>query len=106
MEPVVITISHSLGKEEVVRHLKPALGKAQQSFPVLKVEKEEWTGDRMEFLVRALGQSVGGKVQIGEKDVRLELTLPWLLAKFAVKRHATVPPDRRPIMTPALAATV
>jgi putative polyhydroxyalkanoic acid system protein len=99
MEPVVITISHSLAKEEVVRRLKPALGKAQQSFPVLKVEKEEWTGDSMEFLVRALGQSVGGNVQVGEKDVRLELSLPWLLAKFANVAQRTILSEGRKLLT-------
>jgi hypothetical protein len=39
-EPVVITISHKLGKEEALRRIKPALGSASQSFPVLKVEEE------------------------------------------------------------------
>jgi hypothetical protein len=33
MEPIVITITHSLGKDEVVRRLKPALAKAEQTFP-------------------------------------------------------------------------
>jgi hypothetical protein len=57
---------------------------------VLKVEKEEWIGDRMDFRVRALGQAVGGSVQVGEKDVRLELTLPWLLATFAGVAQKTI----------------
>ena len=77
MEPVVVTISHSLGKEEVLRRLRPALGQATQSFPVLKVEEETWSGDRMDFRVRALGQSVSGNVVVGETDVRLEVSLPW-----------------------------
>jgi hypothetical protein len=67
----------------VLRRLRPALGQATQSFPVLKVEEETWSGDRMDFRVRALGQSVSGNVVVGETDVRLEVSLPWLLAKFA-----------------------
>ena len=47
---------HKLGKEEALRRIKPALGKASQSFPVLKVEQEVWSKDRMDFRVRALGQ--------------------------------------------------
>ena len=57
MEPIVVTINHTLGKEEVLRRLKPALGMAAKTFPVIKVDREEWTGDRMEFRVRALGRS-------------------------------------------------
>jgi hypothetical protein len=39
MTPVVITISHALGKEEVLRRLRPALGQAAHTFPVIKVEQ-------------------------------------------------------------------
>lgn len=90
MEPVVITISHSLGKEEVIRRLKPALGQASQMFPVLKVEHEEWSGERMDFRVRALGQQAAGNLLVGDRDVRLEVTLPWLLGKFAGLIQKTV----------------
>jgi hypothetical protein len=90
MEPVVITISHSLGKDEVLRRLKSALSKASETFPILKVEQEEWRGDRMDFKVRALGQSVVGNVQIADTSVRLEATLPWLLAKFAGAVQKTI----------------
>jgi Putative polyhydroxyalkanoic acid system protein (PHA_gran_rgn) len=83
MEPVVITISHSLGKDEVLRRLTPALTRASETFPVLKVEQETWMGDRMDFRVRALGQTVVGNVQVADTSVRLEAALPWLLAKFA-----------------------
>lgn len=37
----------------------------------------------MQFRARALGQSAGGKVDIFDDHIRLEVMLPWLLAKFA-----------------------
>ena len=37
----------------------------------------------MDFRVRALGQIAAGNVQVGDSSVRLEVTLPWLLHKFA-----------------------
>ena len=37
MEPRVITIGHKLGKEEALRRVEPALSKASEGFPVLKV---------------------------------------------------------------------
>ena len=88
--PLVISISHSLGKDEALRRIKPALGKAASSFPVLSVEQEIWSGDRMDFRVRALGQIAAGNVQVGESDVRLEVTLPWLLHKFAEAVQRTI----------------
>ena len=89
-EPLVITIQHRLGKEEALRRIKPALGKASSSFPVLAVEDETWSGDRMDFRVRALGQAAVGNVQVVEDSVRLEVTLPWLLHKFAETVQRTI----------------
>jgi Putative polyhydroxyalkanoic acid system protein (PHA_gran_rgn) len=81
-EPLVVCIPHKLDKEEALRRVKPALGKASESFPVLKVEEEIWAEDRMQFRVRALGQLASGTVQVLDDSVRLEVTLPWLLHKF------------------------
>ncbi len=66
-----------------MRRVRPALAKASTSFPVLKVEEETWSGTRMNFRVRALGQAASGTVQVENSSVRLEVTLPWLLHKFA-----------------------
>jgi putative polyhydroxyalkanoic acid system protein len=89
-EPLVITISHKLGKEEALRRIKPALGKASENFPVLKVEEETWSGDRLDFRVRAIGQAAAGNVQVTDDAVRLEVRLPWLLHKFGQAVQRTI----------------
>lgn len=89
-EPLVVTIPHKLGKEEALRRMKPALAKASSSFPLLEVEEEIWSGERMDFRVRALGQLAAGNVQVGDDNVRLEVTLPWLLHKFAQVVQRTI----------------
>lgn len=82
-QPIVVSIPHKLGKEEALRRLQPGLTGAAKAFPVLKVDEEIWSGDRLTFRVRALGQSAAGTVDVAEDHVRLEVTLPWLLQKFA-----------------------
>jgi hypothetical protein len=89
-EPLVVVIPHRLGKEEALRRIKPALGKASSSFPMLAVEQETWAGDRMTFRVRAMGQVAAGSVEVAEDNVRLEVTLPWLLQKFAQAVQKTI----------------
>jgi hypothetical protein len=81
--PVVVSIPHSLGREEATRRLKAGLTRAASSIPVLHVDEERWEDDRMIFRVRALGQAASGHLDVGEDHVRLEVTLPWLLQKFA-----------------------
>lgn len=89
-EPLIVTIPHKLGKDEALRRVKPALGKASQSFPVLQVEEEAWSGDRMQFRVRALGQIAAGSVEVGDASIKLEVTLPWLLHRFAKTVQQTI----------------
>ncbi len=50
---------------------------------MLKVDEERWDGDRMMFRIRALGQAASGHIDVADDHVRLEVTLPWLLQRFA-----------------------
>jgi Putative polyhydroxyalkanoic acid system protein (PHA_gran_rgn) len=81
--PLVVSIPHRLGRDEAMRRLKTGLTRAASSIPVLKVDEERWDGDRMVFRVRALGQAASGHIDVADDHVRLEVTLPWLLQRFA-----------------------
>jgi hypothetical protein len=89
-QPLVVTIPHRLGREEASRRLKSGLTRAAQSVPVLKVDEESWEGDRMTFRVRAMGQAASGHLDVAEDHVRLEVTLPWLLQRFAEVAQAAI----------------
>ncbi len=88
--PLVISISHSLGKEEALRRLKPGLTRMTSGLPVLQVEKEEWNGDRLDFRVKALGQSASGAMDVADDQVRVELHLSWLLQRLAESIRAAI----------------
>jgi Putative polyhydroxyalkanoic acid system protein (PHA_gran_rgn) len=81
--PLVVSIPHRLGRDEAVRRLKTGLTRAASSVPVLKVDEERWEENRMVFRVRALGQAASGHLDVADDHVRLEVTLPWLLQRFA-----------------------
>ena len=81
--PLVVSIPHRLGRDEAMRRLKTGLTRAASSVPVLKVDEERWEDDRMIFRVRALGQAASGHLDVADDHVRLEVTLPWLLQRFA-----------------------
>lgn len=81
--PLIVSIPHSLGRDEAVRRLKSGLTRAAASVPMLKVDEERWEDNRMMFRVRALGQAASGHLDVGDDRVRLEVTLPWLLQRFA-----------------------
>jgi hypothetical protein len=82
--PLVVSIPHRLGKQEAVRRLKNGLGQARTNFGhLLSIEEEVWNGDCLKFRVRSLGQSADGTIDVTEDQLRLEVSLPWLLAKLS-----------------------
>lgn len=81
--PLIVSIPHSLGRDEAMRRLKTGLSRAAANVPVLSVDEERWDDNRMSFRVRALGQAASGHLDVEDKVVRLEVTLPWLLQRFA-----------------------
>src|SRR4029077_3807201 len=83
-EPLVVVIPHRLGKDEALRRIKEGLGRAKSEFGWLPaLEGTGWTGARRTCGVAARGQKASGISDVYEAGVRLEVTLPWLLARFA-----------------------
>jgi hypothetical protein len=85
-KPLIVSIPHRLGKEEALRRIRDGLGNVRQSYAqLITIEEEVWTGDRLAFRVRSLGQVAHGAIDVLEDHVQLEVTLPWLLGVMAEK---------------------
>jgi hypothetical protein len=83
-KPLVVSIPHRLGKDEAIRRLKSGLGGMRTNFAhVFTVSEETWNDGHLRFAVNALGQAVSGSIDVNEDSARLEVFLPWLLAKLA-----------------------
>ena len=88
--PLVVSIPHTLGREEAMRRLKEGLSRTASSVPVLKVDEERWEDNRMIFRVRALGQVAAGHVEVADDHVKVEVVLPRLLQRFAQAAQAAI----------------
>src|SRR6476646_9474139 len=85
-KPVIVSIPHRLGKEEALARLKSGFDGARTHFGhLLSIQEEIWSEDHLQFRVSSLGQVASGTIDVAQDHVRLEVTLPWLLAKFAEK---------------------
>jgi hypothetical protein len=79
-----VSIPHRLGRDEAVRRLKSGLDRAGRDFAsVIAIQQQTWIDNTLTFRVGALGQTAMGSLEVLDSSVRLELTLPWLLAKLA-----------------------
>ena len=82
--PVTVSVPHRLGKEEAIRRLKGGLGRMRTNLSALiAIEQETWVGDTLQFSARGLGQTAAGSITVFDDNLRIEVTLPWLLARFA-----------------------
>ena len=83
-ETFKVTISHRLGKGEAVKRLKEGFARTSgQLGTMIAIEQQTWEGDTLRFRVRALGQTAAASIEVLEDALRIEVSLPWLLAKAA-----------------------
>jgi hypothetical protein len=89
--PLTVSIPHRLGREEAVRRLKTGLASVRANYSnLIAVDREEWAGDKLDLSMRALGQHSSGSIEVFENHLLIEITLPWLLAKFAERVVPTI----------------
>ncbi len=90
-KPLVVSIPHNLGREEAVRRMKSGLAGARTQYGhLLTVNEETWNDNQLTFRVTALAQAVSGNIDVADDHVRLEVMLPWLLAKLAERAQAMI----------------
>ncbi len=83
-QPVIVSVPHRLGREEAARRIRSGFEHAGRQFAgILNISQQVWDGDRLTFQASALGQQAAGTIDVLEDSVRIEVTLPWLLAKIA-----------------------
>jgi hypothetical protein len=102
-KPLVVSLPHQLGQKEAVRRIQTGLADVRQKYSALiTVDEETWADNRVTLRLRAVGQSAAAVVDILDDHLRLEVTLPWLLAKISekllptIQREATLMIEKKP----------
>ncbi|NOX94690.1 MAG: hypothetical protein GXP04_06210 [Alphaproteobacteria bacterium] len=84
--PVTITLSHDLGLDGARQRIRDGFDKLknQMTGGMMFKFSEEWISeDTLSFEANGLGQHITGKIDIFPQHVRIEATLPALLATVA-----------------------
>jgi hypothetical protein len=84
-KPFIVDMPHRLGTQEAKRRLQAGIGRLPEHIPGAgKADvSSRWEGDRLHLHVKAMGQSVGGHLDVRDDHVHVELMLPPLLAMMA-----------------------
>jgi putative polyhydroxyalkanoate system protein len=82
-QPIVVTLPHNLGRAEARQRIAGGIGKLADHIPGGAQVASRWEGDRLTLDIQAMGQAVTGRIDVEDSAVRLEFTLPPMLAMFA-----------------------
>jgi hypothetical protein len=79
-QPVIVSIPHKLGREEAKRRLDSGIGRLRPELGALVTSLNcSWDADILTFRVEAMWQTIGGRIEVLDDVVRIEIDLPWLM---------------------------
>lgn len=85
-KPLTVTIPHKLGRDEAKRRVAEGVGQARSYLGAIASSMDDhWTGDRVDFRVVAVAQTVTGFIDVQDDCVNVEVQLPWALGMLANK---------------------
>lgn len=98
-KPLTLSVPHKLTQEEARRRIAAGVEEARlkHSNDFVGV-KETWNGNRMDFHLGVLGQSITGRVDVGPDAVMLEVDLPWVFAALAGRAKAQIQEEARKLL--------
>ena len=83
-QPLVVNLPHKLGRAEARQRIAGGIDNLKQHIPGPAAEvASRWEGDRLTLDIKAMGQAVTGHIDVQDQLVRVEVTLPPMLAIFA-----------------------
>ena len=85
-KPFVVSIPHQLGAVEAKRRLETGIEQVKEQYVgKFALLNDSWAGNRLDFTISAVAQTVSGVLDVGDDQVVLSVQLPWVLALLAEK---------------------
>jgi hypothetical protein len=99
-KPISVTIPHQLGTAEARRRVDQGFADlARHLGGSAGALDKRWAGDRLDFSLTSLGQSITGHVAVAETAVTVEVLLPGFLAMIAGKVKGTLQKEAQLLLT-------
>jgi hypothetical protein len=83
-DTVTLIVGHHLGKMEAIRRLKEGFARSNSNIgAMITIDQETWEEDTVRFRIRALGQTAAATIEVLDDALRIQVSLPVLLARAA-----------------------
>ena len=90
-KPITVTIPHQLGRAEARKRIDEGFADLSRHLGgSAGALDKRWDGDRLNFSLTSLGQSITGHVAVADAAVTVEVLLPGFLAMIAGKVQGTL----------------
>jgi hypothetical protein len=90
-QPIVVTVSHSLGAAEAQQRIASGLDRGRSEFgAIFSTFDVAWTANHADVAVVALHQRVVAGLDVFEDMVRVEVRLPWYFAPLQARIAAAL----------------
>lgn len=89
MPKINVAIAHQLPPQDVVEKVKPALEKTVSDFQGHDFQID-WSGTSAKFQFKSMAFTITGTMQIDEKQVSVELDLPFAAMMFKEKAKKAI----------------
>lgn len=85
MKPLVVSVPHHLGQDEMRQKLDQGLARARDQYgDTVGAIDAQWTADdRMAVAVTVMGMKIDGSIQVLPQELLVEVQLPGMASMFA-----------------------
>ncbi len=87
-QPMIVDLPHKLGAAEARRRIATGLSRIGEHIPGGAAMESGWSGDRLDLRLAAMNQQIVAAIEVGDANVRVELTLPPALGFFGAAIEA------------------
>ena len=84
-KPLLVNIPHNLGRAQARARIDKGFSQLSHQFGGGENIAQSWSGDRLSFAVKAMGQAVTGHLDVLDDSVNIEVLLPGVLGLIAGK---------------------
>ena len=99
-KPISLTIPHQLGRAEARKRIDEGFADLSRHLGgSAGALDKRWEGDRLDFSLTSMGQSITGHVAIEDAVVTVEVLLPGFLAVIAGKVRGTLQKEGQLLLT-------
>ena len=99
MAEITTSIPHQLTRAEAKRRIEEGIEAILRQYGKFPAHIERtWEGDKMAFLVKAMGVTVPGQIDVGDQLVWVRISLPLAFALLANSIRPTIEREGRKLL--------